>query len=105
MEKITLLNPFSVSLKKYPFMEMNEGQIVYTNGDFKIYRHYQNHFVHTFKNIVICERGAANKELINNLVNDIKPTGEAALFHDYERPKGAIIDGMKAAKNLNFKIK
>jgi hypothetical protein len=99
----TLINPFSVSLKKPPFMQVD--RLVYENGDFKIYKYTDKHFVHTYKNIVICERGAANKELINNLVNDIKPTEEAALFHDYERPKGAIIDGIKAAKKLSFTIK
>ena len=100
--KVTLLNPFSVSLKQNPFMEVDN--LIYKNGDYSIYKYTNHHYVHTFKNIVICERGAANKELINNLLNDIKPTGEAALFHDYERPKGAILDGMEAAKLLNFKI-
>ena len=98
----TLLNPFSVSLKKPPFMQVDNP--IYSNGDFKIYKYREKHYVHTYKNIVICERGAANKELINNLVNDIKPTEEAALFHDYERPKDAILRGTEAAKNLNFKI-
>lgn len=100
--KITLLNPFSVSLKKHPFMEVNN--LIYQNGEYKIYRYAPNHYVHTFKNIVITERGKANKELINNLVTDTKPTGEAALYHDYERPKGAILEGIEAAKNLNFQI-
>lgn len=84
---------------------MEVDNLVYENGQYKIYRYTANHYVHTFKNIVIAERGKADKELINNLVTDTKPTGEAALFHDYERPKGAILEGMKAAKTLNFKIK
>jgi len=101
--KTTVLNPFSVSLKKYPFMVLDN--LVYENGDYRIYRYASKHYVHTFKNIVITERGKADKELINNLVADIKPTGEAALYHDYERPKEAILDGMEAAKELNFEIK
>ncbi len=101
--KTILLNPFSVSLKKYPFMEITSDPI-YVNGDYKIYKYTDKHYLHTFKNIIFGERGAANKALINNLVNDIKPTKEADLYHDYERPKGAILEGIEAAKNLNFKI-
>lgn len=100
----TLINPFSVSLKKHPFMEVNSKPI-YENGNYRIYKYYNNHFVHTFKNIVITERGAANIPLMEGLKADIKPKSEADLYHDYERPKAAIRDGRKAAKKLNFKIK
>jgi hypothetical protein len=100
----TLINPFSVSLDKYPFMEV-ATEPVYKNGDYKIYKAWNEHFIHTFKNIVIAQRCAANKDLINNLVTDKKPTGEAALYHDYERPKAAIKEGIEAAKTLNFQIK
>ena len=103
IEKITLINPFSVSLEKYPFMQVNK--LIYKRGDYSIYKYADKHFVHTFKNIVIGERVAANKELINNLLNDIKPTGEGVLYYDYERSKSAILEGIKAAKKLNFKIK
>jgi hypothetical protein len=98
----TLLNPYSVSLKKNPFMQVDNP--VYANGDYRIYHYNYNHFVHTYKNIVICERGAANKDLLNDLIADKKPTSEAALYHDYDRPKAAIRYGIKAAKKLNFKI-
>jgi hypothetical protein len=102
-QKITLLNPFSVSLDKYPFMQV-DIKPVYNKSDYKIYKLSNNHYVHTFKNIVFAERTNANKELIENLINDIKPTGEAALYFDYERPKATIVVGIKAAKKLNFKI-
>lgn len=85
-------------------MEVNSKPI-YKTGDYMIYKLWDEHFVHTFKNIVIAQRGAANKDLINNLVLDNKPTNEADLYHDYERPKAAISEGMEAAKNLNFKVK
>ena len=100
----TLLNPFSVSLKKPPFMDMR-NEPIYTNGDYRIYHYTNQHYVHTFKNIVIAERAGANKELINNLVADIKPTEEGALYHDYKTPKRAILEGINAAKKLNFQIK
>lgn len=100
----TLLNPFSVSLKKHPYMEMREAPI-YANSDYKIYSYSRNHFVHTFKNIVIAERGKADKPLIEGLINDIKPTNESDLYHNYERPKKAILDGIAAAQKLHFEIK
>jgi len=100
----TLLNPFSVRLKKHPFMEMR-GEPVYINGNYRIYHYGANHFVYTFKNIVITERGGKNIPLIDNLVKGIKPTGEAALYHDYDRLKVAINDGHNAAKRLEFEIK
>lgn len=100
----TLLNPFSVSLKKYPFMEVTSKPI-YENGNYRIYKQWDNHFVHTFKNIVIGQRCAANKSLIDGLKNDIKPKGESDLYHDYQRPKAAISDGIKEAKKLKFKVK
>lgn len=99
----TLLNPFSLSLKKPPFMEVH-SEPVYTKGDFRIYVYCGKHYVHTFKNIVIAERGAKNIDLLNNVQKDIKPKGEAALYHDYERPKAAMLDGIKAAKKLKFTI-
>ena len=99
----TLLNPFSVRLEKPPFMKLDSAPI-YTNGDFNIYRYSDKWYVHTFKNIVIAERCAPNKELFTNLTGDTKPTGEAAIYHDLERPKQANEDGIKAAKKLNFKI-
>ncbi|MFM9945062.1 MAG: hypothetical protein ACKVQB_07480 [Bacteroidia bacterium] len=99
----TLLNPFSVSLDKYPFTDV-ATEPIYTNGDYRIYKAWKEHFIHTFKNIIIAQRCAANKALIDGLVNDIKPTGEADLYHDYERPKGAILKGIEAANKLNFKL-
>ncbi len=98
-----LINPFSISLKKYPFMEIWVDPI-YVNGDYRIYKETSDHYIHTFKNIVIAQRCAPNKALIDNLVMDIKPTKEADLYHDYKRPKAAILDGIKAAKKLHFDI-
>lgn len=100
----TLLNPFSVRLKNYPFMQVR-NKPVFESGDYAIYKLYEKHYVHTFKNIVICERCAPNKEIINNLINDTKPTGEADYYFLYERPKQAISEGLEAAKELKFEIK
>jgi len=84
-------------------MEMRT-EPVYQNGDFKIYKYLDRYFVHTFKNIVIGERCGANKEMIDSLASDIKPTEPAKTYLEYERAKRAIIEGQQAAKELNFKI-
>ncbi len=99
----TLLNPFSLRLEKPPFMEIQSAPI-YTDGDFKIYKYSPNRFVHTFKNIVIAERTAPNKTIFSNLKGETKPTGEADIFHQYERPLEAKNYGIEAAKKLNFNI-
>lgn len=101
--KITLLNPFSIMLKKYPLMDV-DSKPYYTNGDYRIYKNFDRSFIHTFKNIVIAERVGANKDLLNFVKNDIVPIGEAAKFHDYERPKDAMLLGLSEAKKLNFTV-
>lgn len=103
MKQITLLNPFSHSLGKNPLMEINDNPF-FTDGDYKIYRLYNDYFVHTFKNIVIAERCGANKNLLANLKNNIKPTGNASIYHDFERPLWAKNTGLKISKQLNFSI-
>lgn len=102
-QKVTVLNPFSVSLDKYPFMQI-EGKPVFVNGDYKVYKYSREHYVHTYKNIVFAERCAPNKDMINNLITDHKPQAEVQAYFDYERAKEAIAEGMEAAKKLNFII-
>jgi len=100
---IKVLNPFSPSLKKDPLMYVGDSPI-YVDGDFKAYQNFTNSVVHTFKNIVIAERVKLNKELISNVKNDIKPKGEANLYFDYERPKWAMQEGLRIAKEINFTV-
>jgi hypothetical protein len=102
---IQLLNPFSYSLKKNPLMEIRNDKPIFIDGDFKAYKLCDKHIVHTFKNIVITERCALDKEVINNVKNDIKPKGETNSYFDYERAKAAIEQGKEIAKIINFQIK
>jgi len=99
----TLLNPFSIRLEKDPFMKV-ESKPIHVNGDFRIYKYCARWYIHTFKNIVIAERCAANKEVLTNLMETTKPTGEASIYHDFERPRSAMMEGIKEAKKRNFKI-
>ena len=101
---IKLLNPFSIRLEKYPIMEV-ENKPVYTDGDYRVYKYFKNHFIHTFKNIVISERGAINKRIFTNLQGETVPTDDAQLYYEYERPLEAKQFGLKQAAKLKFVIK
>lgn len=102
-EITTLLNPYSIRLEKEPFMRV-EGKPIFVNGDFRIYKYCTEHYIHTFKNIVISQRVAPKKEILTNVMGETMPTGDAAIYHDLERPKEAMKEGIRAAKKLNFKI-
>jgi len=102
-QNTTLLNPFSHSLGKNPFFEI-AAEPVFIDGDYKIYKLYEKHYVHTFKNIVIAERCAINKGLLKALKDNIKPVVESAIYHDFERPLWAKNEGLRIAKNLKFTI-
>ena len=101
--KIVLLNPFSHSLGKNPLFEVN-SKPVFIDGDYRIYKYFDKHFVHTFKNVVICERCAMNKDVLTALKNNIKPIGEASIYHDFERPLWAKNEGLKIAQQINFTV-
>lgn len=101
--KTTLLNPFSLRLKKSPFMEVGTEPI-FKNSDFRIYRYCDKWFIHTFKNIVIAERCAPNKTIFTNLKGETKPTEESAIYHEFERPQAAMMEGIEAAKKMKFNI-
>lgn len=103
-EQIRLLNPFSIKLEINPFMTTNSSP-VYINGDFRVYKFSNKHFLHTFKNIIIAELGAINKDVINNVKNDIiPPLGDGKRYHQYDRPKEAMLFGIDQANKLNFEI-
>ena len=101
----TLLNPFSVELKKQPFQEI-QSEPVYKNGDFLIYKLYEKHFLHTFKNIIFAERCGKNIEMIENIIKNTPPeNGTGKIYHEFFRPKETIQNGLRYAKELNFEIR
>lgn len=100
----TLLNPFSISLNKPPYMEVNTLPC-YEIGEFKVYKRSNDYYIHTFKNIVIGERCGINKELLNNLHTDTIPEGKSNSYFNYHRAKEAMLQGIEEAKKLNFPIK
>lgn len=102
--KTILLNPFSYELEKHPFKEI-DCEPCYINGEFRIYKLFDKHYLHTFKNIIFAERCGKNTELINNIINDIEPEDKARKYFDFIRGKEAIKSGFEYAKKLNFQVK
>ena len=102
--KTILLNPFSIKLEKRPFENVYSDPC-YVDGDYRIYKKSKDHYLHCYKNIIICERCGINKQLLSNVKNDITPSDKAKAFHDYERPREAMLFGISEAKILNFEIK
>lgn len=98
-----LLNPFSIKLEKHPFEKVCSDPC-YVDGDYRIYKKSKDHYLHCYKNIIICERCGINKQLLSNVKNDIIPSDKAKVFHDYERPREAMLFGISEAKRLNFEI-
>lgn len=99
----TLFNPFNFLLKKQATQKIN-SKPVYINGEFSVYKYVKNHFIYTFKNVVIAERGGLDKKMIDDLKNDTY-TGELnKKYSNFVRPKEAIKTGIDAAKELGFTI-
>ena len=98
-----LLNPFSVELRKEPFMEIKSNPI-YSNGEYHIYKYVDKHYLHAYKNIIIAERSGIDKELLNNLATNTMPAFETTAYFGYNRAKLAIEQGLEASKKLDFKI-
>lgn len=100
-----LLNPFSVQLSKHPFMDI-KSKPMYIDGNFKIYKYYDRHYIHTYKNIVVTELGAPNREILTQLKNKVAPidSPENSDLFSYNRCVEAMELGIKEAKKLNFTI-
>jgi hypothetical protein len=99
----TLLNPYSVALKKEPFLTINSGP-VYVDGDYRIYKFVDKHYIYTFKNIVATERCGLNKDIISHLKGDTKPKINTTEYYHNKRSLEAIAEGVEYAKMLNFKV-
>ena len=99
----TLLNPFSVRLKKEPYMKINTAP-VYVDGDYKIYKFVDKHYIYTFKNIVATERCGLNKDIISHLKGDTKPKRYSTEYYHNKRVLVALKEGIEYAKANGFKI-
>lgn len=100
---IQLLNPYSYNLKKNPLFEIDREPIC-KYGLYSIYKLYPDHFVYTYKNIVIMERTGENEKMLWDLTTDTIPENTARAYHDFDRPKEAIKNGLEIAKKIGFKV-
>lgn len=98
-----LLNPFSIQLKK-PGIEYISTPPVLISGDYRVYKKFDKHFLHTFKNIIIAERCSINEKIFSNLRGQTKPSGAAELYFDYESPLAALKEGEEVAKKIRFLV-
>lgn len=99
-----VINPFSISLAKYPIQELQDSDLVFQDGDFRVFRKYSDYFVHTFKNVVIAERCAINKAIFSALKGELVPKDEAIKYFEFDRPKWAINEAIKNANRFKFLI-
>lgn len=99
----TLFNPFNFLLKKQATQKI-DSKPVYTNGEFAVYKYAENHFIYTFKNVVIAERGYLIKEMIDDLANDSYTGEPRQKYSNFFRPKETLKIGIDAAKELRFTI-
>lgn len=99
----TLFNTFAYNLDKSPIMNIQKEKPIYSNGDFHIYEYYYNHFVYTYKNLVITERAGINKQIIDDLVFD-NYTAEGCKYLLFDRPKAMIQTGIETAKKAKFTV-
>ena len=77
---------------------------VYVDGDYKIYKFVDKHYIYTFKNIVATERCGLNKDIISHLKGDTKPKKDTTEYYHNKRSLEAIAEGIEYAKMLNFKV-
>lgn len=99
------LNPYAVALKREnPFYEI-EGKPIYKNGDFSVYKYGNVHkwFVYLYKNIIITERTAASKELVDRFANNDEPILYSK--YSFRRAMEALEDGKEYAKKIGFEIR
>lgn len=99
----TLLNTFSYQLKKHAMQTINSKPI-YSNGEYLVYKFCDNHYLYTFKNLIIAERCGLDKTIIDDLSNDIYTGEPSKKYYNFDRPKQTIEIGINAAKELNFII-
>ena len=96
-EKKAFVNPWYNSRNQCSreFFMLSEDDLIMRDGDFAIYG-YTCSCIHTFKNVAISQRVAANRRLIENLKKGTNTEADwvgehPSLYFEYERSK-AIID-------------
>lgn len=73
---ITILNTWQSRPNKRVYYEFAPNSEIYRNGDYAAYPHWNGSIIYTFKNIAINNLGGLNKEHIDRLANNQRPTGE-----------------------------
>ena len=77
---------------------------VYVDGDYKIYKFVDKHYIYTFKNIVATERCGINKDIISHLKGTTKPKKDTTEYYHNKRVLVALKEGIEYAKANGFEI-
>lgn len=103
---VKVLNPFSVSLKTYPFMELS-GKPVFVHplySNYTIWKYSENHFVSCYYNIVVHETTGAPIKIISDFAEGKMPKDDVRKYFDWERIADAIENGKKYLKENNLSM-
>jgi hypothetical protein len=73
MNKIKILNTWVSTKGKLVYYYFDDA--IYRNGDYAIYRHWDNSFIHTYKSVSISQLVKANTDLVDALVANHPPQG------------------------------
>lgn len=78
---IEILNTWNSKPLKRVYYTVNESDLKYTNGDYKIYHQFKDCYLYTFKNIAINQLAGLNKEHLDNLAKGIDQPENNFLYH------------------------
>ena len=104
--KINILNTWTSDNTKVNYFE--ETNPIYTKGNYRIFKQTNKCYLHTFKNVAISQLGAANKEHINNLLEDTRPTDKGKFTAKtlvFDSAKKALKKGLLILQAHNLKAK
>ena len=76
------------------------GEPVYVDGDYVIYKKRDKHYLHCYKNIIFAERCGANEQMMVDIKNDTF-SGNGNQYHNFDRPKEYLKNGIEWSKKYN----
>ena len=78
---------------KQPFTA-DDSQLVYQNGNYKVYKLSNQNFLYTYKGAAINQLAGLNKSHVDSLVLGFRPSGEGGYTYDRAKYFVNIIDNI-----------
>lgn len=76
------LNPWKSDKQLRRYYDIKEVDLVYKNGDYAVYHVTALCHTYTYKNIAIGQKVGLNKDFVDSLANNIRPTDETQYSFD-----------------------